>query len=88
MGWIGVLFSRQILNGSQDFFFLFNILIFICLFKYETIETHARTFLGCVFLSLGLCPCCYKAQKQKHATLQSYFVQNEIEPPGSIYYSC
>ena len=40
--WAGltVLFSRQILNGSQDFF-LINTLIFIYFFEYETIETHA-----------------------------------------------
>ena len=46
-GWklagLAVLFSRQLLNGSQDFFFRFN--IFILFFKYETIETHARAFL-------------------------------------------
>ena len=29
-----MLFSRQILNGSQDYFSLFNILIFINFFKY------------------------------------------------------
>ena len=33
-----MLFSRQLLNGSQDFFF--NVLILIYFFKYETIETR------------------------------------------------
>ena len=53
--WAGlaVLFSRQILNGSQDFFFLFNILIFIYLLKYETIETHARAFLTHNIFAIG-----------------------------------
>ena len=37
---LAVLFSKQLLNGSQDFFF-----IFIYFFKYKTIETHARAFL-------------------------------------------
>ena len=52
--WAGlaVLFSRQILNGSQDFF-LFNILIFIYFFEYETIETHARAFLTLNILFIG-----------------------------------
>ena len=65
-----MLFSKQLLNGSQDFF-RFNILIFIFFFKYKTIETHARTFLplnisavGSVLSILGVfgkgkcgCPC-------------------------------
>ena len=52
--WAGlaVLFSRQILNSSQDFF-LFNILIFIYFLKYETIETHARAFLTLNILGIG-----------------------------------
>ena len=41
---LAVLFSRQVLNGSQGFF-CFNIFIFIHLFKYKTIETHASEFL-------------------------------------------
>ena len=48
--WLAVLFSRRILNGSQDFF-LFNTLIFIYLSKYETIETHAHTFLSIIILA-------------------------------------
>ena len=52
--WTGlaVLFSRQLLNGSQDFF-CFNILIFIYFFKYKTIETHARAFLPLNILAVG-----------------------------------
>ena len=53
LAWLAVLFSRQILNGSQDFFFLFNILIFIYFFKYETIETYARAFLTLNILAIG-----------------------------------
>ena len=37
--------------GSQDIF-LFNILIFIYFFKYETIETHARAFLSLIILAV------------------------------------
>ena len=44
-------FSRQILNGSQIFWFL------ICCFKYETIETHARTFLTLNISSIGTVSC-------------------------------
>ena len=53
--WAGlaVLFSRQLLNGSQDFFFRFNILIFIYFFKYKTIETHARAFLPLNISAVG-----------------------------------
>ena len=35
-------------------FFLFNILIFINLFKYKTIEAHARAFLTLNILAIGL----------------------------------
>ena len=49
---MALLFSRQLLNGSQDFF-LINILIFIYFFKYETIETHARAFLTLNILAIG-----------------------------------
>ena len=45
-----MLFSRQLLNGSQDFF-CFNILIYFL--KYETIETHARPFLTLNILAIG-----------------------------------
>ena len=53
--WAGlaVLFSRQILNGSQDFFFHFNILFFISFFRYEIIETHARAFLTLNILGIA-----------------------------------
>ena len=52
--WAGlaVLFSRQILNGSQDFFHIFSIFFIYC-FKYETIETHARAFLALIISALG-----------------------------------
>jgi hypothetical protein len=52
--WAGlaVLFSRQILNGSQDFFHIFSI-IFIYFFKYETIETHARAFLALIISAVA-----------------------------------
>ena len=33
--------------------FLFNILIFIDFFKYETIETHARAFLTLIISAIG-----------------------------------
>jgi hypothetical protein len=49
IGWI----SMQILNGSQDFSFLFNIFLFIYFFRYETIETHARAFLTLIILAIG-----------------------------------
>ena len=34
-------------------FFLFNILILIYFFKYETIETHARAFLTLTISAIG-----------------------------------
>ena len=49
---MAVLFSMQILNSSQDFFLL-NIFFSIYLFKYETIETHARAFLTLIILAIG-----------------------------------
>ena len=49
---LAVLFSRQILSGSQAFF-LFSIFIFIYSFKYETIdEIHACTFLTLNILAI------------------------------------
>ena len=53
--WAGlaVLFSRQILNSYQDFFSLFCIIIFILLFRYGTIETHALKLCMHIFLPLG-----------------------------------
>ena len=47
-----MLFSRQILNDSQDFFLL-NILILIYFFRYENIETHACAFLRLIILAVG-----------------------------------
>ena len=43
--------SRQLLNGTQDFFS--NISIIIYFFKYETIETHARAFLPLNISAVG-----------------------------------
>ena len=51
-GWkwagLALLSSRQLLNGSHNFFHTFSI-IFNYLFKYETIETHARAFSDLIF---------------------------------------
>ena len=44
--------SATLQNRQQDFF-LFYILIFIYFSKYETIETHARTFLTPNIFSRG-----------------------------------
>ena len=62
LNWAGlaVLFSRQILNGSQDFFFSFiHIKFFIHFSKYETIETYAREFFMVINFSIGrvICEC-------------------------------
>ena len=53
--WAGLalLFSRQLLNGSQDFFSPFNMSIFIYFFKYKTIETHAGVFLQLNISAVG-----------------------------------
>ena len=55
LNWAGlaVLFSKQLLNGSQDFLFCFNILIFIYFFLYKTIEIHARAFLPLAISAVG-----------------------------------
>ena len=44
---LAVLFNRQILNGSQDFF-LFNILILIYFSKYDKMK---RDLCPCIFLT-------------------------------------
>ena len=56
--WAGlaVLSSKQIVNGSQDFF-LFSILILIYFFRYETKETHGRAFLALIMLAIGTVYC-------------------------------
>ena len=56
--WAGlaVLFSRQILNGSQDFFLSLTLNFFIYFFKYETIETYARAFLALIILAIAGVP--------------------------------
>ena len=53
--WAGlaVLFSRQILKRLPGFFLFFNILIFIYVSKYETIETHARAFMTLNILTIS-----------------------------------
>ena len=53
MAGLALLFSRQLLNGSQDFFFGFNILILFYFFKYKVIETHARAFLPLNISAVG-----------------------------------
>ena len=49
---LAVLFRRQLLNGSKDFF-CFDILISIWFFKYKTIQTHARSFLPLNISAVG-----------------------------------
>ena len=49
---LAVLFSRQLLNGSQDFFFRFDIYFF----KYKTIETHVHVFLPLNISAVGSVP--------------------------------
>ena len=44
-----MIFSKQILNGSQDILFIFMALFF----KYETIETHACSFLAFIILTIA-----------------------------------
>ena len=48
-----MVFSRQILKRLPGFFFLFNIIIFTYVSKYETIETHARAFLALIPLAIA-----------------------------------
>ena len=52
--------------GWVDFFFRFNILIFIHLFKYETIETHARAFLPLNISAVGSVPSTCLGFHSKH----------------------
>ena len=46
-------FSRQLLNGSQDFNFSLITSFSFIFFSYETIETHAQAFLTLNILSIG-----------------------------------
>ena len=46
-----MLFSMQLLNGLQEFFFRVD--IFIYLFEYNSIETHACPFLPLNISALG-----------------------------------
>ena len=59
-GWklteLAVPFSRQILNGSQDFVFS---LIFIHILKYEAIEAYARTLLTLNISAIGTVTGCF-----------------------------
>ena len=53
MGWIGWAILQATSKRLPGFQFLFNILIFIYFFKYETIETHAHAFLTLNILAIG-----------------------------------
>ena len=48
-----MLFRRQLLNSSQDFVLSFKYFNFHLIFKYETIETHARAFFTLNILFIG-----------------------------------
>ena len=52
---LAVLFSRQLPNGSHDFFHIFSI-YFVLFFRYETNETHSLAFLTHNILVLGGVP--------------------------------
>jgi hypothetical protein len=52
---MAVLFSRQLPNGSHDFYHIFNIILFK-FFRYETIETYALVFLTHIILPIGGVP--------------------------------
>ena len=61
---LAVLVSWQILNGSQDFFFLFSTLSFIYFSKYETIVLYVLQFSLLIFFlprqcSVGRLGCFY-----------------------------
>ena len=91
IGWklagLAVLFSRQILNGSQDFF-LFNTLIFVYFLKYETIETHARAFLTLIILAIAWVLCVRKInyRLQKMLFLQPCHPVDISYPFGNYRY--
>ena len=74
--WAGlaVLFSRQLLTGSQDFFFVcLNFLIFIYIFRYKTIETHAPAFLPLNISAVG-------SVNRMHVKSKRMLIQKEFEP--------
>ena len=82
-----MLFSRQILNGSQDFFFLFGILILIYFFKYETIETQARAFLTLIILVIGtVCTSNSNTYCNSHeAFYETYFIEIPIKAKRFVF---
>ena len=53
MGCIGCTILQANPKRLPGFFFLFNILIIIYFYKYETIETHARPILSLLILAVG-----------------------------------
>ena len=48
-----VLFSRQILNGSQDFSFFYILCTIFSYFFNETIKTNGRAILSLIILGIG-----------------------------------
>ena len=65
--WAGLaaLFSRQLPNGSKDFFLIFSIFK-KTIFRYETIETHALSFLTLIILVIdGVSDYCKAVTKCK-----------------------
>ena len=65
--WAGlaVLISRQLLKGSQDFFFHFNIFIFIYFFRYETIVLFALQFSLLIIFGISKSICGTSSNFQK-----------------------
>ena len=53
LGWIGYAIQQANPNWLPEYFFLFNIFLFIYFFRYETIETQARAFLSLISLAIG-----------------------------------
>ena len=53
VGWIGCAIQQATSKRLPGFFFRFNILIFIYIFEYKTIETHARAFLPLIISAVG-----------------------------------
>jgi hypothetical protein len=50
---LAMLFSWQILNGSQNFFFSLIFWFWSIFFKYETINTYARAFSSLIISAVG-----------------------------------
>ena len=72
------LFPKQL----TGFFFLFCISIFIYFFKYETIETHARTFLTLNILAVGTHQYFLQLNNFEKLLLPTYF--REIESSAAL----